>query len=150
MEYVALQVKTNYSLLQSLNDIKKLVSYANSLGYKALAITDSNNMFGVPEFYNECKKNNIKPIIGMELTIDNKKILLYAINNNGYKNLIKLSTLISERSLTKEDLIEYKEDILLIIPYKYFDEEIYKKYRNLCGRIRRMLISSCKTLKESL
>lgn len=128
MEYVSLQVKTNYSLLQSLNDIKKLVSYANSLGYKALAITDSNNMFGVPEFYNECKKNNIKPIIGMELTIDNKKILLYAINNNGYKNLIKLSTLISERPLTKEDLIEYKEDILLIIPYKYFDEEIYKIY----------------------
>ena len=60
MKYVALQVKTNYSLLQSLNNIKKLVSSAYALGYKALAITDSNNMFGVPEFYNECKKN--KPI----------------------------------------------------------------------------------------
>ena len=81
MEYVALQVKTNYSLLQSLNDIKKLVSHAKSLGYKALAITDTNNMFGVPEFYNMCKENGIKPIIGLELEVDNKKILLYAMNN---------------------------------------------------------------------
>jgi len=130
MEYTALQVKTNYSLLQSLNEIKKLVSYAASLGYKSLAITDSNNMFGVPEFYNECKNNNIKPIIGIELDIENKKILLYAMNNYGYKNLIKLSTIISERPLTKEDLTNYKEDLILIIPYKYFDDSIYQIYKN--------------------
>ena len=130
MEYTALQVKTSYSLLQSLNEIKKLVAYASSLDYQSLAITDSNNMFGVPEFYNECKNNNIKPIIGLELTIEDKKILLYAMNNNGYKNLIKLSTLISERPITKEDLITYKEDLLLIIPYKYFDNSIYQIYSN--------------------
>ena len=110
MEYVALQVKTSYSLLQSLNEIKKLVSYASSLGYQSLAITDSNNMFGVPEFYNECKKNNIKPIIGLELDIEDKKILLYAMNNQGYKNLIKLSTLISENPLTIKDLTTYKDN----------------------------------------
>lgn len=130
MNYTPLQIKTSYSLLQSLNGIKRLVSYASSLGYKSLAITDSNNMFGVMEFYNECKKNNIKPIIGIELSIEDKKILLYAINNNGYKNLIKLSTLISERPITKDDLTNYKEDVLLIIPYKYYDESIYNIYSN--------------------
>lgn len=130
MNYTPLQIKTCYSLLQSLNDIKSLVSYASKLGYKSLAITDSNNMFGAPEFYNECKKNNIKPIIGIELSIEDKKILLYAINNNGYKNLIKLSTIISERTLTKEDLNTYKEDVLLVIPYKYYDEDIYNIYSN--------------------
>lgn len=130
MNYTALQVKTSYSLLQSLNEIKKLVPYAKSLGYKALAITDTNNMFGVPEFYQECKKNNIKPIIGIELTIEDKKILLYAMNNQGYKNLIKLSTLISENPLTKDDLIKYKDNLLLIMPYKHFNESIYKIYQN--------------------
>ena len=90
MKYVALQVKTSYSILTSLNNIKKLVSYAKNIGYTSLAITDTNNMFGVPEFYYECKKNNIKPIIGIELTINDKNILLYASNNNGYKNLIVL------------------------------------------------------------
>ena len=130
MEYVALQVKSSYSLLQSLNEIKKLVTYASSLGYQSLAITDSNNMFGVPEFYNECKKNNIKPIIGLELDIEDKKILLYAMNNQGYKNLIKLSTLISENPLTIKDLTTYKDNLLLVMPYKYFDENIYKIYQN--------------------
>ena len=69
MNYTALQVKTSYSLLQSLNEIKKLVARAVSLGYTSLAITDVNNMFGVPEFYQECKNNHIKPIIGIELNI---------------------------------------------------------------------------------
>ena len=113
MTYTALQVKTSYSLLNSLNDIKKLVSYAKSLGYTSLAITDQNNMFGVIEFYQECKKNNIKPIIGIELELEKKKILLYAINNDGYKNLIKLSTIKSERELNIEDLKKYISNISL-------------------------------------
>lgn len=130
MNYTPLQVKTCYSLLKSLNNIKQLVSYAASLGYKALAITDENNMFGVPEFYQECKNNNIKPIIGIELDIEDKKILLYAMNNQGYKNLVKLSTIITTKSLTKEDLTAHKDNLLLIMPYKYFNQEIYDIYIN--------------------
>ena len=128
MKYVALQVKTSYSILTSLNNIKKLIEHAKKLGYTSLAITDTNNMFGVPEFYYECKQNNIKPIIGIELTINDKNILLYAINNNGYKNLIKLSTLISERPLSIEDLILYKNDLILVLPYSNYDEDIYNIY----------------------
>ena len=78
MNYTCLQVKTCYSILKSLNNIKKLVETAKKLGYTSLAITDENNMFGVPEFYQECKKNNINPIIGLSLDIEDKKILLYA------------------------------------------------------------------------
>ena len=60
MKYTALQVKTSYSLLNSLNKIDKLVEHAKELGYTSLAITDHNNMFGVPEFYQECKKKQYK------------------------------------------------------------------------------------------
>lgn len=128
MKYTALQVKTSYSLLSSLNEIKKLVSHAKSLGYTSLAITDHNNMFGVPEFYQECKLQHIKPIIGIELTINNINILLYAINNQGYKNLVTLSTTISERPLTIDDLKSHNQNLILIIPYKYYNEEIYNIY----------------------
>ena len=128
MKYTALQVKTSYSLLNSLNEVTKLVSRAKALGYTSLAITDTNNMFGVITFYQECKKNNIKPIIGIELDVLDKKILLYAKNNNGYKNLIKLATLISERNLTLDDLKEYKNDLILVIPYIYYDDDIYNIY----------------------
>ncbi len=128
MKYTALQVKTSYSILQSLNTIEKLVKEAKSLGYTSLAITDHNNMFGVPEFYQTCLKYDIKPIIGLELTVEEKNILLYAINNKGYKNLVKLSTIISEDNITKKTLSKYKEDLILVIPYKYYDKEIYNLF----------------------
>lgn len=128
MKYTALQVKTSYSLLNSLNKIDKLVEHAKELGYTSLAITDHNNMFGVPEFYQECKKNNIKPIIGLELDIKDKKILLYSMNKQGYKNLIKLSTKVSEEPITLEDLKTYKDNLIIVIPYIYYDEEIYNLF----------------------
>ena len=115
MNYVALQVKTSYSLLESLNDIKKLVSKAKDLGYTSLAITDHNNMFGVMEFYLECKKMGIKPIIGVSLDINDSSILLYAKNHDGYKNLIRLTTIVSDRNLTIDDLTYYKDNLVAII-----------------------------------
>ena len=54
MDYDPLQVKTSYSILESLNQIKELVLRAKELSYQSLAITDNNNMFGVMEFYQEC------------------------------------------------------------------------------------------------
>ena len=119
--YIPLYIKTEYSLLMSLIKIKDLVKYAKELNLKALAITD-NNLFGVYEFYLECTKNNIKPIIGLEVTIDDYKILLYAKNNDGYKNLIKINE--SEKSL---DLLnKYSNDLICILPYNY-----YNKYQEL-------------------
>ena len=128
MDYVSLQVKTSYSILNSLNNIPSLISLAKEYGYNSLAITDHNNMFGVMEFYLECKKNNIKPIIGLELNYEDKEILLYAKNNDGYKNLIKLSTIVSERSITKDDLIKYKNHLILVIPFLYYDKDIIDIY----------------------
>ena len=130
MHYVGGQIKTSYSILNSLNDIKKLVSLASEYGYTSLAITDECNMFGVMEFYLECKKNNIKPIIGIELLCDNTKFLLYAKNNNGYKNIIKLSTIISDREITYEDLMEYKDNLILVMPFSFYNEKIYNIYED--------------------
>ena len=128
MNYTALQVKTSYSFLNSLNDIKKLVIKAKEYGYTSLAITDECNMFGVIEFYTECKKNNLKPIIGIELSYNEKRFLLYAKNLKGYKNLIKLSTIISSNDLTLELLKEYNDNLILIMPFSYYDKDLFEIY----------------------
>lgn len=130
MDYTPLQVKTSYSILSSLNNIDALVGLAKEYGYTSLAITDENNMFGVMEFYLKCKKNNIKPIIGIELTMSNTILLLYAKNLDGYKNLIKLATIKSDRELTTEDLITYKNNLILVMPYFYYDESVYNIYKD--------------------
>ena len=154
MNYTPLQVKTSYSILSSLNDIKKLVSLAKEYGYKSIAITDENNMFGVMEFYLECKKNNIKPIIGIELTMSNTILLLYSKNLKGYKNLIKLATIKSERELTYEDLTIYKDNLILIMPYNNFDEKIYNiyadKYVGYSNKEERDIIKDKKVLINNI
>lgn len=81
-----------------------MVKRAKELGMPALALTDHGVLYGAIEFYNECKKAEIKPIIGVEAYIaershldkepgiDNKRyhLTLLAKNNSGYKNLMKL------------------------------------------------------------
>ena len=65
-KFTHLHVHTHYSLLDGANKIPDLVKRAKVLGMDSLAITDHGCMFGVVEFFNECKKEGIKPILGME------------------------------------------------------------------------------------
>ena len=65
MAFTHLHVHTEYSLLDGAARIKDLVARAKELGMESLAITDHGVMFGVVDFYKECKKQGIKPIIGL-------------------------------------------------------------------------------------
>lgn len=102
-----LHVHTHYSLLDGACKIPDLVKTAKKHGMDSLAITDHGCMFGVIEFFNECKKEGIKPILGMEAYMapgDRRDkssgpgdaayhMVLLAQNLEGYKNLIKLSSI---------------------------------------------------------
>ena len=104
MAFTHLHVHTEYSLLDGAARIKDLVARAKALGMDSLAITDHGVMFGVVDFYKECKKQGIKPIIGCEVytaarkltdkEVDKDKyqghLVLLAKNETGYKNLIKI------------------------------------------------------------
>ena len=90
--FTRLYVKTNYSLLSSLISIDKLIEECVNKKIKSIAICD-DNMMGVMHFYKACKKNHIKPIIGLDIKYNQYHILLYAKNYDGYKSLIKLSTI---------------------------------------------------------
>lgn len=124
----ALEVKTSYSILSSLNKIDKLTEKAKELGYFSLAITDVNNMFGAYEFYLACRKNKIKPIIGIEVVTDTDEFILLAKNNDGYNNLIKLTTIISERKLDREDLVKYASNLILIMKVNKYNKDIRDVY----------------------
>lgn len=105
MSFVHLHTHSHYSLLDGLAKIPDLIHAAKKLKMDALAITDHGNMYGAVEFYQECKKAGMKPIIGLEAyvaptTIDERKpkerpyhLILLAYNNTGYENLIKLTTI---------------------------------------------------------
>ena len=68
-EFTHLHVHTQYSILDGAANIPLLINKARELGMNALAITDHGNMYGVLKFFNEAKKQGIKPIIGCEVYI---------------------------------------------------------------------------------
>jgi DNA polymerase-3 subunit alpha len=106
-KFVHLHVHTEYSLLDGLSNIPKLISFVKENDMDAVAITDHGAMYGEVEFYKEAKKQGIKPILGMEgyittgkLTdrqtrggVQNFHLLLLAKNNEGYQNLMKISSI---------------------------------------------------------
>ncbi len=105
-DFVHLHVHSEYSLLDGLSRITELTQRARELDMPALAITDHGAMYATIEFYRACKKVGIKPIIGVETylaerrmtdrdpQIDSKRyhLLLLAQNQVGYQNLLKICT----------------------------------------------------------
>ena len=99
--FTHLHVHTEYSLLDGASKIPELVAYAKELGMDSLAITDHGAMYGAVEFYQECTKAGIKPIIGCEVYLakgshlekNNRgmyHLILLAENDTGYHNLMKI------------------------------------------------------------
>src|SRR3989344_5526749 len=105
VDFVHLHVHSHYSLLDAVSKIDELVKTAKKRGFSALALTDHGNLYGAIEFYEACKKEGIKPIIGVEAYIAPKTrfdqdqnnryyhLILLAINETGYRNLMKLVSL---------------------------------------------------------
>ena len=72
--FTHLHVHSQYSILDGAASVGGLVSKAKTDGMSALALTDHGNMFGVKDFHETCKKNNIKPILGVETYVASRGI----------------------------------------------------------------------------
>ncbi|MDD2495787.1 MAG: PHP domain-containing protein, partial [Tissierellia bacterium] len=103
-KFTHLHVHTEFSLLDGACRITELVRKAKELNMDAIAITDHGSMYGVVEFFKQAKKQGIKPILGFEAYVAQRKmtdkesdkdknqyhLVLLAENQEGYKNLIKI------------------------------------------------------------
>ncbi|MDY0317574.1 MAG: DNA polymerase III subunit alpha [Candidatus Izemoplasmatales bacterium] len=115
-------LQSSYSFNGSLIDIEKAVEKAASFGFKTLGLADINHMYGIVKFYRACLKNGIKPLLGLEVLVDDENfkeqnLLLYAKNDFGYKNLIKISSYLGDgnKTLPVEVLENYAKGIIGVI-----------------------------------
>ncbi|MBN9519128.1 DNA polymerase III subunit alpha [bacterium] len=107
-KFAHLHLHTHYSLLDGFNRIPTLVEQTAKLGMNAVAVTDHGNLYGAIEFYTKCREKGINPVIGYEAYLapgartDKKAarqgdayshLTLLAKNEQGFKNLIKLSSI---------------------------------------------------------
>lgn len=102
--FTHLHVHSQYSILDGQASVSQLVKKAVADGMKAIALTDHGTMLGIKEFFDTCKKNGVKPIVGCEAYVAERTIhdrsekidrsgrhlVLLAKNKTGYKNLLKL------------------------------------------------------------
>lgn len=121
--FIHLRNHTHYSLLKALPKISDIVKEAKKSGMHSLAITDYSNMYGTIEFYSLCKKEGLKPIIGVEFTIfayeRRFQLVLLAKNAAGYKNLMRITSLVNLENpldpiLTDQNLTAHKDGLILL------------------------------------
>lgn len=102
MSYISLHNHSDGSLLDGYQTVQEMVERAKSLGMSAISLTDHGTMRNIIRFYEECQKNDVKPIVGCEfyfcpdVSIKDKSLthhlVLLAMNDEGYMNLKKLDT----------------------------------------------------------
>ena len=130
MGFIHLHNHTDYSLMESIASIPKYIKKACQCGMTSLAITDHGNMSGAISFYEACHHAGINPIIGTEFNIaakarhkkdnNNYHLILLAMNDAGYHNLMKLNSIAytegfyKEPRITKETLSQYSNDLICL------------------------------------
>ncbi len=106
-DFVHLHNHTQYSLLDGLTKIPKLIDFVKEDGMQAVAMTDHGTLSGTVEFYKTAKAQDIKPLIGIETYVASRghtdkdpqkdkaryHLIIIAMNNAGYQNLMRLSTI---------------------------------------------------------
>jgi DNA polymerase III subunit alpha len=101
--FTHLHTHSHYSLLNALPKVDELVKAAKKMGMTSLALTDNCNLYGTIEFYKECEKAELKPIIGIDAYVSYRsrhdkqskeryRLVLLAENDAGYRNMVKLVT----------------------------------------------------------
>ncbi|MFZ1249893.1 MAG: DNA polymerase III subunit alpha [Candidatus Microsaccharimonas sp.] len=133
-QFVHLHNHTHHSLLDGLSKIPKLIETVQGMGMEAVAITDHGTMSGVLDFYKAANAQGIKPILGMEAYVaarsrhdrDPQKdkaryhLIILAMNNTGYQNLMRLSTTANlegmyyKPRIDHELLEEYSEGLIIL------------------------------------
>jgi len=133
-DYVHLHNHTHHSVLDGLTKIPDLIHAVKDMGMEAVAITDHGTMSGVVEFYKAAKGDDVKPIIGIEAYVATRSrhdrdpqkdkaryhLIILAMNNVGYQNLMMLSSLANlegmyyKPRIDHELLEKYNEGLIIL------------------------------------
>lgn len=133
-DFVHLHNHTQYSLLDGLTKVPQLIEYVKMNGMQSVAITDHGTLSGVVEFYKAAKSDDIRPVIGMETYVAarrhtdkdpgkdklNYHLILLAMNQTGYENLMRLSTIANldgfyyKPRIDHELLEQYNEGLIVL------------------------------------
>ncbi len=144
--FIPLKITTEYTLLKSTIKIDTLINFLKEHNIPGCALVDEN-LYGVMNFYESMISHNLKPIIGLNIKIDNLNIYLYAVNYDGYKNLLKIHTLKEFNELNITNLKEHLTNIKIVLPYESYSllstfDNCYLGYSNDTEKIEALMLTN--------
>ena len=115
MNYTPLHVYSGYSLLKSGLKIDQYLDAAKKMGLTTVGISDFATLTSAPVIFHEAEKRGLKVILGEDLVIENLLFSFFVLNEEGYKNLLKLSLEVEKGNNLKDVIIEYNEGLAVVL-----------------------------------
>ncbi|AVN60580.1 DNA polymerase III subunit alpha [Mesoplasma entomophilum] len=101
-----INVRSVYNFQESLIKVNEYISFAKKEGFEYLFYCENKTMYGVAEFFKKASKENIKPIIGLSIELDDKKIItLIPKNKKGYGHICLISSQLNDETKLNDDEI---------------------------------------------
>lgn len=133
-DYVHLHNHSHYSLLDGLSKVPAMIEHAKQMGMESLAVTDHGTLSGLIEFYKDAKASDLRPVLGMETYVASRQhtdkdaskdkqyyhLILLAMDNVGYQNLMRLSTIANldgfyyKPRIDRDLLEQYNEGLIVL------------------------------------
>ena len=118
--FVPLRIISGYSFLNSGLTIEKIVSSIKKQDFYGAGLSDYGVLYGVPSFIEELEKINKKYLIGLSISLG-CDFVIYALNEEGYRNLIKISALNDKEELNRSNIKDYLKGTALILETNHGD-----------------------------
>ncbi|MBO4855982.1 MAG: DNA polymerase III subunit alpha [Bacilli bacterium] len=125
MRFAPLHIVTCYSLLQSGLTMERIARAIKGNNYFAMGMSDIETMAGIPPFVKMMEKSSKPYLIGEEFNVDGDNLSLYVLNEEGYRNLIKLNSISQRENLTIELLKEHASGLAAVL------ETVRGKFKDL-------------------
>lgn len=133
--------------MESILKVQDIVRIAKENNEVAVTLCDFQVMHGAMAFYRECQKNNIKPIFGMDINVyfnENKyNVLIYAKNDEGYKKMMQISTMLQEQEVTFDLLKDSNLYVCISDEYEYLkvliEDSDYEKIKKELTGIKQII-----------
>ena len=138
--YVELHCHSNYSFLDGASHPEELVEQAVALGMPALALTDHGGVYGVVKLLNHARRVGIRPVLGAELEIDGRHVVLLARDMTGWSNLCRLLSHAhrdqpkGEARTTIARLAEFNRGLFLLTGCRPVTEDWLRTLQDVVGR----------------
>lgn len=143
-------IRTAYTFFNSLIKVDDIIDYSinNNLDYAS--IVDKNIMYGAYELYEKSLKNNLKPIIGLQIETEKNNEIIFAKNYKGYQELMKISSLISlkqDLDIDYSNLIKLEKKLPIISYINEEDSKTFELFTNIGKQKKAFIEGTC--MKET-